>query len=150
MSRFRLIRGGPVGSLGTIALSVAWAFAGFRNLPRLSHPQGAAAAVIVAVCILVAYRAGRKAVTASAVAAAVAQAEATAVAAAQSRSDSQATANVIVVNNPQRGARAAGVAAGLDDMPWMIGSHRAVELDETEALDVALEDVLDAREAEEA
>lgn len=132
-----------------ICFGIGWAFAGFRNLPRLPQPYAAAAGVIVASSLALAYWAGTRRRRDSAVAAAVAKAEAHAAAVANvaSSARSDVTTNVIVVD-PERGAQRAGASLGLADAPWLVGRHRTIELDETEALDAALEDALDAREAE--
>lgn len=139
----QLKRGGPVRSLLTVVLGCAWVFAGFRNLPRLSHPSAAAVGLVVGVCLLLAYRAGRRSVSDSAIASAVARAEASALAAARSRAESSsaAQANVFVNLDPAQGARAAGAATGLDSAPWLVGAHRRAEVEDSEAVELALEDV---------
>ena len=135
-------RQGPVATVGIGLLSAAWAFAGWRNLPRLAHPSSAAAGLIIAVSLYVAFRIGQRSVTRSAVARAVAIAAPGAACA----STSSSTAQVAVIVHPELGAQRAGRVFGLEDAPWMVAAHRAVELDETEALDTALEDVLEERE----
>lgn len=141
-------RVGPIRSLVVMALSFAWVAAGVRNLPRLGHPQMAGVVLVVIVCMWLSFRAGARMVKSEAVATAVAHAEARALAAVQAETTSQAQANVLIVNDVSAGARIRGQALGLQDAPWLDGRHRSIELDETEALDTALEDVLDARELE--
>lgn len=123
--------------------AIAWALAGWRNMPRLEHPQAAAAGFMVAVSVWLAYWAGTRTQRSKAVAAAVARAEAAALAVAQGgAAASDARAQVVVINNPVAGGRhAAEAAVGLDAAPWLIGAHRAIDLDETEALQVAWEDI---------
>lgn len=131
-----------------VVLGVAWAFAGFRNLPRLPAPQSAAAGALIAGAIALAYVAGKRRQIDSAVAVAVANAEAHAAAVANVAVSNQASSNVqVIIVDPDRGAARAGAATGLGDLPWMVGTHRSVELDETEVIDTMLEDV-QSREGE--
>lgn len=125
------------------ALMVAWALAGWRNMPRLEDPQASAAGTAVAVSVLAAWWLGRRSVRASAVAAAVASA----VAAAEARSQATAAAQASVVVNLATGARQAAARdyGGLDAAPWIVSGQTVPEL-EGEALDSALEDVLDRAE----
>lgn len=120
----------------------AFAVSGWRNLPPLPQPTAGAAGLSIAGCVLLAYYAGTRRKRDQAVAVAVARAEARAAA----RSSAAATAvNHVQVVVPQFGARAAGAAAfGLDEAPWLIGTQRAVEVEENEALEAALADALDA------
>jgi hypothetical protein len=121
-------------------MAASFAFAGWRNLPRLDHPQASAAGVGIGACILLSYYAGTRRKRDAAVAVAVARAEARAAAHAGATA---AVVNHVAVVVPERGARAAGATLGLDDAPWLVGAHRAIELDEREAVEAALADVLD-------
>lgn len=136
-------RGGPVASLLTVAFAVAWAWAGFRNLPRLGQPASSAAGLAIAVACWLCYLSGRRAARASAVAAAIATAEAHAASAAVA--DSTATAssavNVLVVTDRGAGARATGAAAGLDDMPWIVGP--ATQSDELATQEDVVQNIAD-------
>ncbi len=117
----------PFTSLVTTVLCVAFAFAGFRNLPRLEQPASAAAGLAIAFACWVCFRSGQRQARESAKTAAIAAAEAAALAAATSEASSSSTAgasasvNLLVLGDRSRGARAAGQATGLDEMPWIAG-----------------------------
>lgn len=122
---------------------VAWSLAGWENMPRIERPYSGAAGFVIGVGLLAAYWCGTRTKRSKAVAQAVASAHAEAVAQAQGgAAESSAQAQVLVINNPSIGAREAGSAAvGLDRAPWLQGAHRSIDLDETEAIETALQDV---------
>ena len=132
-----------------LALGVTWALAGWRNIPPLEHRAGAAAGVVVASSIALAYFAGCRRQREMNLAVATASAEATAVATVTAATSSSSSVNVFVASAesaaPARSARAQRYAL-LEDAPWMVGTHRAAEVEE-DALACALEDVQDEREA---
>ncbi len=117
----------PFTSLVTTVLCAAFAFAGFRNLPRLDQPASAAAGVAIAVACWICFRSGQRQARDSAKTAAIASAQAAAVAAAAADSSSSSTSgasasvNVLVLGDRTHGARAAGAATGMDEMPWITG-----------------------------
>lgn len=114
------------------AVAVAWALAGWSNLPRLEHPSAAAAGLAIGGCCLLCYLFGARNTRASAEASAWAHAEARAAAIASSTSAATSTAQVAVVISPELGARVAGQnrVSGLDAAPWMIGATRDPELEQ--------------------
>lgn len=137
---FRLLAG---------AIAVAWALAGWRNMPRLEHPQATAAGLAIGGTVWIAYWLGAKQTSATANASAWAKAEARAAAIAASTSAAAATSNVNVVFAPELGARMAGEArlTGLESAPWMVGATRDAEL-EQDFLVQALEDGQGDQESE--
>ena len=158
---------GPVASLGVIVMASTWTLAGVRNFPPIASPQRPALMLVIAASLFLAYRAGRRSRVDAAVAVAVAQSEANAVALAATAAESKAQAAVVMnwftskddhpegvkflpTAGRQVGAREAGQALGLDDMPWMLddqaGRHRSLE--DSDVLDVVLEDVAAERDAE--
>lgn len=105
-------------------IAVAWAFAGWRNLPRLDHPSALAAGLAIGGTCAISYFCGKTLTKNSAYASARAYAEARAAAVAQSKS--QAAANVnLFMGNPELGASyvAAQQLGGLDGASW-IGSRK--------------------------
>lgn len=132
-----------------LVLGVVWALAGWRNLPPLDHGTAAAAGFVMASSIGLAYFAGTRRQRDLNRATATASAEATALASVAAVTSSAASVNVFVASPatvaPARAARAERYAL-LEDAPWMVGAHRAAEVEE-EAFAVALEDVQDEREA---
>ncbi len=131
-----------------LVLGVVWALAGWRNLPQLEHGTGQAAGFVIGSSILFAYWAGTRRQRELNLATATASAEATAVAAVTASTSSSSSVNVFVAS-PATAAPARARAARfelLEDAPWMVGAHRAAEIEE-DALSVALEDVQDEREA---
>lgn len=122
-------------------IAVAWAVAGWMNLPRLAHPQASAAGFAIAGTCLVCYWLGAKQSKASAWASAWAKAEARANAIASSTSASTSTAQVAVIVSPALGANVQGRGrlTGLEAAPWMLEAHRDAEL-EQDFLAQSLED----------
>jgi hypothetical protein len=118
---FRLI-GGLTG--------VAWALAGWANLPRLDHPQATAAGLAIGGTCLLSYFLGARQTRVSAEASAWAKAEARAAAIASSSSSS--SAQVAVVISSELGARAAGQErlSGLESAPWMVGAVRQDDIEQ--------------------
>lgn len=132
-----------------LVLGVVWALAGWRNLPPLDHRSAVAVGFVMASSIGLAYFAGTRRQHDVNRATAIASAEATALASVAAVTSSSSSVNVFVASPataaPARAARAERYAL-LEDAPWMVGSHRAPELEE-EAFSVAFEDVQDEREA---
>ena len=120
---FRLI-GGAVG--------IAWALAGWANLPRLDHPQATAAGLAIGGTCLLSYFLGARQTRVSAEASAWAKAEARAAAIASSTSTSTSQAQVVVAINAENGARVQGQGklAGLESAPWMIGAVPQVDVEQ--------------------
>lgn len=120
---FRLI-GGAVG--------IAWALAGWANLPRLDHPQATAAGLAIGGTCLLSYFLGAHQSRASAEASAWAKAEARAAAIASSSSASSSNAQVAVVISSELGARVQGQQklTGLESAPWMVGASRQEEVEQ--------------------
>lgn len=120
---FRLI-GGAVG--------VAWALAGWANLPRLDHPQATAAGLAIGGTCVLSYFLGARQTRVSAEASAWAKAEARAAAIASSSSASTSQAQVAVVINSELGARIQGQErlTGLEAAPWMIGAVPQVDVEQ--------------------
>lgn len=127
-----------------VVLGFGWAMAGWRNMPRLEQPQASAAGLAIACSVGLAYWAGTRRKRDAAVAVAVAQAEAHATAVAAASLAASQHVHVVVDNS--QGARAQGSRQfGIEDAPWIVSHETRAEI-ESEALDVALEDVLDERE----
>lgn len=122
----------PVLRLGAVLVAVAWALAGWRNLPPLEQPQASAAGLAIGATCFLSYLFGSRSTLASATATATARAEAHAAALAQSNSSSNSTAQVAVVISPGMGAASVGATkfGGLDSAPWMIGATRDEELEQ--------------------
>lgn len=120
---FRLI-GGAVG--------VAWALAGWANLPRLDHPQATAAGLAIGGTCLLSYFLGARQTRVSAEASAWAKAEARAAAIASSSSTSTSAAQVVVAINSEHGARVQGQErlVGLESASWMIGAAPQVDVEQ--------------------
>jgi hypothetical protein len=118
---FRLI-GGAVG--------IAWALAGWANLPRLDHPQATAAGLAIGGTCVLSYFLGARQTRVSAEASAWAKAEARAAAIASSTSTSNA--QVAVVLSSELGARVQGEKrlAGLECAPWMIDAAPVAEAEQ--------------------
>lgn len=111
-------------------LAVAFAFAGFRNLPRTSDPQAAAAGLVLGGLVVLAFVGGRRSVKAEAVATAVASARAEAAAAAHSNAQALSQVNISL------GAREAAVAE-FGEQPEWIGpaDTRAITAEQFEGSD---------------
>lgn len=118
--------------LGAVLMAMAWALAGWANLPRLDHPQASAAGFAIGGTVFVAYLFGSRSTAASAMATANARAEAHAAALAHSASASSSSAQVAVVISSELGASAAGARqfSGLEAAPWMVGATRDPELEQ--------------------
>lgn len=117
--------------------AAAWAFAGWRNMPRLADPSASAAGVMMAGSVLMAWWAGTRHAAAKVIGRAVASAEARAESRAQSASAATADARQVVIVNATEGARAVGAAEyGTGGLPWVTGV-RAVDADSDVSANIA-------------
>jgi hypothetical protein len=110
-----------VFKIAAVLMAGAWAFSGWRNMPRLEQPYPAAAGVVIATCILGAYWAGTRHAAGKVIARAVAQADARADAQAAAVAGARASNRTYVVVNPAEGARARG-AAEFGNPEWIGGA----------------------------
>lgn len=115
-----------------------FAIAGWRNLPPLEDPSAGAAGLVLGGLVVLAYRLGRRSVSAEAVATAVASARAESAAAAHA--GAQAASNVIV----NVGAGAAAVAAAEFGSPSWLGEVRP-DVEQLDGSDAVLS-ITDERE----
>lgn len=122
---------------------MAWALAGWRNMPRLSHASSAAAGLAIAGCCLSCYWLGTRTKRAAAIAVATAHAEATAMASVQAATASNASVNLYLGGRAAEGASRAGHYLGLENAPWLVDAGRHADLTETDALEVAMADISD-------
>jgi hypothetical protein len=116
-----------------------------KNFPTLPQRSSAAVVVVIASSLWLSFWLGRRSSRAAAIASANAHAEARALAMATGGA-AHSSAQVVINLDGTRGARAAGAAGGLDSAPWLVGRHHVAELDETEGVQAALDDVLDREE----
>lgn len=135
-----------MGKLIVAGMAIALALAGFKNLPRLDDPSSSAAGVALGACVFIAYVVGKKTSAASAMAVAMAKAEAVATSRSKSESSAVAGVQVLINNDPVRGAR--HVAVQEHGQPEWLGPVKEKFLIEEDIdADSVLEDVLaDAQE----
>lgn len=138
-----------MGKLIVAGMAIALALSGFKNLPRLDDPSSAAAGVALGLCIVIAYVVGKKTSAASAMAVAMAKAEAVSKSRSSSESSAVAGVQVLINNDPLRGAR--HVAVQEHPTPEWLGPVKEKFLIEEDIdADTVLEDVLgDAYEVQE-
>jgi hypothetical protein len=137
---------GDVFKVIAVLSAMAWAFAGWRNMPRLSHPVATAAGVSIAVAIMLGYWAGTRHAAAKVIATAIARAEATAVSVSASAAQAHADSRQVVILNMADGARAVG-AAEYGPVPEWIGQARHAALDEETMTNLVADVVSDQHEA---
>lgn len=113
-----------------VAIACVWAWAGWKNMPRLEHPQSTAAGLAIAVSCLVSWWVGVSGARASARAEAYARADARAAARSESRSQAAAAVNLYMgVPSEIREQSVPLAGRGLESAPW-IGAPKVAMLEQ--------------------
>jgi hypothetical protein len=132
-----------VSKLFALAAGIVWALAGWRNVPQLAHPQGVALGFIVATTIGLAFLGGTHWRRDGLRAAAFAAAEATATASVMANTSSSSAVNVFVASPDSVVASRAQRYGALDNAPWMVDAQARPDLENDDAMQVALEDAME-------
>lgn len=132
-----------MSKLFALAAGIVWGLAGWRNVPQLAHPQGAALGFIVATTIGLAFLGGTRWRKDGVRAEAFASAEATATASVMANTSASSAVNVFVASPDSVVAARSQRYAALDDAPWMVGAQQRPDLEDSDAMQVALEDAME-------